>query len=117
MRCRFGLAAILWSLVVPAVIAAHPDHEHRITGIVVSVTAQQIEIKDGDKIIVIRVNDETKYGRGRNRASLADVKVGEQIAADVTSENPPFTAKEVVLKGLPKPPKTKKNAGELEGGS
>ena len=103
---RTLLLAVLFSLAPAAVFAAHPDHEHRITGTVVSVSAQQIEVKDGNEVIAIRISDETKVGRGRKRASLADIQIGENVAVDVTSEDPPFTAKEIVLEE-PKKPKKK----------
>lgn len=106
MGLRFGFLAVVVALAVPAVAHAHPDHDHRLYGTVISVSAQQLEIRDGADVITITLNNDTKYARGRQRIAHADVKVGDRVAVDVMSEFAPFTAKEVVVQ---EPKKSRKN--------
>jgi hypothetical protein len=105
VQSQSGLIAIVVWLAVALLADAHPDHEHRIYGTVVSITSSQIEIRDGADLIPIALNGDTKFARGRQRITLAEIKIDERVAVDVTSEFPPFTAKEVVVQ---EPKKAKK---------
>ena len=107
MIARIPLVAILL-LGLGHLAAAHPGHEHRIYGSVVSVSPQQIEIKDGADVIPIALNGETKFAKGRQRITLGEIKIDERVAVDVTSEFPPFTAKEIVVQEPRKPKKSTK---------
>ena len=75
-----ALCALL--LFTPSRAMAHPGHDHTVMGTVKSIKDGHVavEAKDGT-ISTFMIADTTKILRGREKATAADIKVGERIVA------------------------------------
>jgi hypothetical protein len=77
---------------LPALAWAHDGHPHPHMGTVEAVDRTRIELKTVDektkeeKVLSILLTDKTRFLRGRQRASLADVKPGERVVVMAQSE-------------------------------
>jgi hypothetical protein len=99
---RFAVVlSFLTALALPAAVLAHEGHAHKIMGTVTQVHADavsHVEVKTTDgKTVVLKVDDQTKFTKGKAPATLKDVQVGARVVATVTMEGNTTTASEIVL--------------------
>lgn len=91
MTRRAMLSMALWAIVavvlnaVPAL--AHPGHDHKVLGTVVSVTADRLVVKDRqNKDVTITLNADTKVIRDKKPVNLEEVKVGARVVVTAATE-------------------------------
>lgn len=78
MRKMSALLAFLFIILAASLALAH-GHGH-VMGTVAAVTADRIEVKAKDgKVVTVPLTKETKYFKGQQPATHADVKVGERV--------------------------------------
>lgn len=83
----FGICAMVASLLVPGLVAAHEGHAHKVLGTIAAVQANRLELKTPEgKMVTVTVNAKTTYARGRQKVDASALKVGERIVAEVASE-------------------------------
>ena len=73
---------VLLAVAAPMRALAHPGHEHTVMGTVKSVKDGHVavEAKDG-KVTTFMLAQTTKILRGKEKATEADIKVGERVVA------------------------------------
>lgn len=70
---------------VPA--TAHPGHDHKVLGTVVSVTADRLVVKDRqNKDVTITLNAATKVIRDKKPVRIDEVKVGSRVVVTAATE-------------------------------
>ena len=70
---------------VPA--SAHPGHDHKVLGTVVSVTANRLVVKDRqNRDVTITLNADTKVIRDKKPVRLDEVKVGSRVVVTAATE-------------------------------
>jgi hypothetical protein len=95
-----GVIAI--ALLLPVVAPAHQGHVHKVLGTVASVQGNRVDVKGTDgKVITVLLNAKTAITRGKAKADLAALKVGERVSVDYLQEKNANTAKTVKLAELP----------------
>jgi hypothetical protein len=101
-------AAVAWSCT--AVLLAHGGHEH-VMGTVKAVDPQagrlEVSTKDG-AVVVVQLNDKTKYLRGTATVEAKELTVGERVVVDAAKEKGALVAREIRLpaaKARPSPAK------------
>lgn len=112
MRRAAVILSFLAAVASPGRLLAHEGHEHKVMGTVTQVhadTVNHVEVKTTDgKTVVITVDDQTKFLKGKAAATLKDVRVGSRVVATVTEEGKTTKASEIVVgEGAPAPPATK----------
>ena len=88
-RAMVGMgAAALAALAITMVpLAAHPGHDHKILGTVVTVAADRLVVKDREgKDITITLNAATKVIRDKKPVRLEDVKPGVRVVVTAATE-------------------------------
>jgi len=106
MRATKWMAALalVLSLVWPARLRAHGGHDH-VMGTVKTVDAAagrlEVETKDG-KVVSIKLTDKTRYFKGKEGASAADLVAGMRVVVDAGREGGQTVAKEIRLGATPK---------------
>jgi len=66
-----------------AVVMAHGDNDH-VRGTVTQISAQEITIQTTGKATkTLTLNDRTTVEKNRQKATLADLKVGDRVVIDV----------------------------------
>lgn len=80
-------AAFAAALALPALASAHEGHAHKVMGTVTAVTASAIAVKTpkGESVSV-SVGADTKFRKGPEAGTLADVAVGTRIVVSFTEE-------------------------------
>ena len=81
-RTMVGMgAAVAAALVIAMVpVAAHPGHDHKVLGTVVSVAADRLVVKDREgKDITITLNAATKVIKDKKPVRLDEVKPGVRV--------------------------------------
>jgi hypothetical protein len=69
-------------LLVPAAVAAHEGHDHKILGTVASVRDHQVEVRDvKGKVTLLTLGATTKIRRDKMRLAATDLKVGDRVVA------------------------------------
>jgi hypothetical protein len=80
---RRSLLLVLVALLVATSVqplVAHPGHEHKLLGTVTMVGPDHIMLKTRDgKEVTVHTNAETKVTKGKQPATLADVKDGTRV--------------------------------------
>ena len=113
MRRAAVVLSFLAALAFPAALLAHEGEVHKVMGTVTIVHADkvghlEVKTRDGENVI-LTVDDQTKYLKGKAPASLNDVQVGSRIVATVTMEGKTTKASEILLgevgKSTPPAPK------------
>ena len=83
------------SLFVPSLALAHPGHEHKVMGTITSIDKNKIVVKTTDgKDATFEVTPTTTYKHGTAKGSLADLKAGMRVVANMV-EGKETTAKDV----------------------
>jgi hypothetical protein len=94
-----------WLLLAPA--AAHEGHDHLFLGTITAIEQNRIEVRgrenkdEDERLVWIRLTDETKYLRGRTPASADDLAVGLRVVVNIGAAKEPLTAKEVRMAARP----------------
>ena len=107
IRRAIGLAIAVFALAVGA--AAHEGHSHGKThslmGTVKAVHAEMnhVELTTTKGTEGFYVDAKTKYRRGSERLTLADLKPGTRVVVKASKEGDKMTALEVRLAGRPAP--------------
>jgi len=98
-----GVLAVLGWTRLPAL--AHPGHDHKVLGTVVSVTAEQLVVKDRQgKDVTITLNADTKVLKDKKPVRLLDeVKPGMRVVVTAATEKNVTLGKLIDL-GTPQPP-------------
>ena len=98
MRNDVALVGLILALAVPAKFLAHEGHEHLVMGVVTAVNADHVAVKTKEgKVVSARLTNDTKYFKGEEPATLADVKEGLRAALRLVEEGKNLTAREVRL--------------------
>jgi hypothetical protein len=80
--CAMG--GVAWT---SAPIAAHPGHDHKVLGTVVTVTADRLVVKDRQgKDITITLNADTKVLKDKKPVRLDEVKPGLRVVVTAAAE-------------------------------
>ena len=78
MRKVTALFSLAFILLAAGLALAH-GHGH-VMGTVAAVTAERIEVKTREgKTVTVPLDKETQYFKGKEKATWADVKVGERV--------------------------------------
>ncbi len=96
---RRTVLALILTLALAPLVSAHEGHDHRIMGTVVTVQANQLEVKATDgKTSTITVTDKTKVIHGKMAMKAADIKIGDRVVVTATGGGKaPFVAKQIQL--------------------
>src|SRR5688572_29931403 len=93
---------IALALALPVAPSAHQGHVHKLLGTVASIQGNRVDVKGTDgKIITVLLNAKTAVTRGKAKADVAALKVGERVSVDYLQEKNANTAKTVKLAALP----------------
>ena len=97
-----AILALLVALALPAGLAAHEGHEHKVMGTVTQVhstdTGSQVEIKTtAGETVVLTVDAQTRFLKGKAAAALKDVEAGSRVVAKTTTEGKTTKASEIVI--------------------
>jgi hypothetical protein len=96
MRKTIAIIVLALALVWPAAIAAHPGHDHKLMGTVVSVNGQTVLIKTTDgKERSFQLTAVTKVLNGKLKGDARDIKTGMRVVVNVGDAKEPLKAKEV----------------------
>jgi hypothetical protein len=91
-----GVIAI--ALALPVAARAHQGHAHKVLGTVASIQGNRVDVKSTDgKVITIVLDAKTAITRGKAKADVAGLKVGERVSVDYLQEKGANTAKAVKL--------------------
>ncbi len=87
---------VVIALSVPASLAAHPGHDHKLMGTITSIDKGQVVIKTTDgKDRSFEISTATKLMRGKRRGTMQELKVGMRVVVNVGDGAEPLRAKEV----------------------
>ncbi len=96
-KIAVGLSLVV-ALALPTQFLAHEGHKHKVMGTVTAVDASHVEIDTKDeKKVSILVTEDTKYMRGKEPATAADVKVGDRIVVTTIEKEGKKIAQEILL--------------------
>ena len=100
------LAAIVGLTLTSVPLAAHPGHDHKVLGTVVTVTADQLVVKGRDgKDVTITLNADTKVMKDKKPVRLLDeVKPGVRVVVTAATEKT-LTIGKLIDVGTPQPTK------------
>ena len=86
------------ALAVPALLLAHEGHAHHVMGTVNAVSADNIDVKDAaGEVVSCQLTAETKFRRGEESVTAADIKVGERVMVDTVEKDSKMIATLVLL--------------------
>ena len=91
-------------LAAPGAVLAYEGHEHKLRGTFSAVTPQELELdmQDGRKEKVT-LDKTTKCLRGKQPATVQDIKVGDRVVVTLVDGPQGKVAKEVLLPSGDKP--------------
>ena len=76
-------AALVATLVVPAIAVAHEGHPHKVLGTVESVQGNHVQVKGTDgKVITIMLDSKTAITRGKGKVDAAALKTGDRVSVE-----------------------------------
>lgn len=92
---NFLFAVLALSLLVPALPMAHPGHEHKTMGTVVSIEKDTLVVKPTEgKDVSFKIIPTTAFKRGKDKGTQADLKAGMRVVV-VSMETSTNVAREV----------------------
>lgn len=96
--------ALTLTLALAPLVSAHEGHAHKIMGTVITVQANQLEVKGTDgKMSKLTVTDKTKVIHGTMAMKPADIRTGDRVVITATGGGKePFVARQIQL-GAPAP--------------
>jgi hypothetical protein len=82
-RKWIAVVALIVALCLSPVIRAHERHTHKVMGTIAAITAKQLDVKATDgKTVTIALDAKTVYRRGKAKADIKMLKVGERVVVD-----------------------------------
>jgi hypothetical protein len=104
---RFFCLALAAVLILPAALAAHEGHDHKIMGTVVSIDAKKIVVKPADPKVgaekTATIDAITTFHKGKATGTASDVKVGTKVVLNVGAGKEPLKAKDIEYAAAPAP--------------
>ena len=92
---NFLFAVLALSLLVPALPMAHPGHEHKTMGTVVSIEKDTLVVKPVEgKDVTFKIIPTTAFKRGKDKGTQADLKAGMRVVV-LSQETSTNIAREV----------------------
>ena|SRR5690242_15847245 len=92
---NFLFAVLALSLLVPALPLAHPGHEHKTMGTVVSIEKDTLVVKPVEgKDVSFKIIPTTAFKRGKDKGAQADLKAGMRVVV-VSIETSANIAREI----------------------
>lgn len=90
------IRVLIWGLLLAGCPAwAHGGHEH-LMGTIIAVHAGRVEIRTREgKIVVVVLDNDTKYYRGKAPAQATDLLPGLRVVVDTSGSGDARTAREV----------------------
>jgi len=80
----------------PLAVAAHPGHDHKVMGTIVSIDDKFVTLKTTDgKELTFEITAATKFMRARKAGTRADLKAGLRVVANVGDGEEPLKAKQI----------------------
>jgi hypothetical protein len=96
MRKILAIVVLAAALILPSAISAHPGHDHKLMGTVVSVNGQTVLIKTTDgKERSFQLTAVTKVLNGKLKGDARDIKAGMRVVVNVGDAKEPLKAKEI----------------------
>jgi hypothetical protein len=90
------IALFAVALAVPAAVAAHPGHDHKIMGTIAVVDGNHVVVKTTEgKEMSFQVVPTTLFKKGKAKGSQSDLKVGLRVVVNIGEGVEPLKAKEV----------------------
>jgi nitrate reductase NapAB chaperone NapD len=90
------------ALIVPAVARAHEGHVHKVMGTITTVEGNTVNVKTtAGKIVMVMLDAKTSITRGKTKLGVADVKVGDRVAAQGLEEKQMIMATSMKLGAAP----------------
>ncbi len=85
-------------LTLPTLLAGHEGHSHKVMGTVTEVSEAQLTLRDRkDEAVAIQLSDETRYVKGDEEVTRADVEVRSRVVVSVVEQDGKLTAEEVMI--------------------
>ena len=92
---NFLFAVLALSLLVPALPMAHPGHEHKTMGTVVSMEKDSLVVKPVEgKDMTFKIIPTTMFKKGKDKGTQADLKAGVRVVV-IAMESSETIAREV----------------------
>ena len=92
---NFLFAVLALSLLVPALPMAHPGHEHKTMGTVVSMEKDTLVVKPVEgKDVTFKIIPTTAFKRGKDKGTQTDLKAGMRVVV-LSQETSANVAREV----------------------
>ena len=92
---NFLFAVLALTLLVPALPMAHPGHEHKTMGTVVSVAKDSLVVKPVEgKDVTFKIIPTTAFKKGKDKGTQADLKAGMRVVV-VAMESSETVAREI----------------------
>jgi hypothetical protein len=107
-RAMVGMGAAVAAALVIAMIpvAAHPGHDHKVLGTVVTVAADRLVVKDREgKDITITLNAATKVIKDKKPVRLDEVKPGVRVVVTAATNEQKVTIGKLIDLGTARPTK------------
>jgi len=79
---KLPLTFLFLALLIPSIAPAHDPSKHKgkgTKGEIVSMTGDRIELKTSAGAQAVTINDKTKFERGNDQVTKADLKKGDQV--------------------------------------
>lgn len=97
----FLFAVLALTLLAPALPLAHPGHEHKTMGTVVSVAKDSLVVKPVEgKDVTFKIIPTTAFKKGKDKGTQADLKAGMRVVV-VAMESSETVAREVQYGAAP----------------
>ena len=92
---NFLFAVLALSLLVPALPMAHPGHEHKTMGTVVSMEKDSLVVKPVEgKDVTFKIIPTTMFKKGKDKGTQADLKACRRVVV-VSMESSETVAREI----------------------
>lgn len=92
---NFLFAVLALSLLAPALPLAHPGHEHKTMGTVVSIDKDTMVVKPVEgKDVTFKIIPTTMFKKGKDKGTQADLKAGMRVVV-LSQETSETVAREV----------------------
>ncbi len=107
-RVMVGMGAAVAAALVIAMIpvAAHPGHDHKVLGTVVTVAADRLVVKDREgKDMTITLNAATKVIKDKKPVRLDEVKPGVRVVVTAATNEQKVTIGKLIDLGTAQPTK------------
>lgn len=95
-RLILATLAVAVVLALPAEVAAHEGHDHKLMGTLTSIDAKQLVMKTtegADKTVLIV--EKTTFHRGKGKGTATELKAGMRVVVNIGPGKEPLTAKDI----------------------